>query len=186
MRDYTKIEAWRLADDLTVAVYERHTVLAQRRDLWTNESIAPSCLFGSWRTSSKAPHERARKITFTFFTLRAARYQRLNISFTSRERLGYLPSEEADATSETNESNIWLFARSDSGSREGNGKTRQSGRNRHEPDRDRADALVWWSVVRGLVVVLSDSPFPSPNRDNAHQQRLLEERLHRYAPDLCW
>jgi four helix bundle protein len=23
MRDYTKIEAWRLADDLTVAVYER-------------------------------------------------------------------------------------------------------------------------------------------------------------------
>jgi hypothetical protein len=23
MRDYTKIEAWRLADDLTIAVYER-------------------------------------------------------------------------------------------------------------------------------------------------------------------
>jgi hypothetical protein len=23
MRDYTKIEAWRLADDLTVAIYER-------------------------------------------------------------------------------------------------------------------------------------------------------------------
>ena len=26
MRDYTKIEAWKLADDLTVAVYERTRV----------------------------------------------------------------------------------------------------------------------------------------------------------------
>ncbi|PYL67152.1 MAG: four helix bundle protein, partial [Verrucomicrobia bacterium] len=33
MRDYTKIEAWRLADDLTVAVYER-TRLFPREEIY--------------------------------------------------------------------------------------------------------------------------------------------------------
>ena len=39
MRDHTKIEAWWLADDLTVAVYERTRSFPQRRDLLVNESL---------------------------------------------------------------------------------------------------------------------------------------------------
>jgi len=31
MRDYTKIEAWRLADDLAVAVYERTRFFPKKR-----------------------------------------------------------------------------------------------------------------------------------------------------------
>ena len=46
MRDYTKIEAWRLGDDLTVAVYERTRSLPERRCMGL-EPIATSCLFSS-------------------------------------------------------------------------------------------------------------------------------------------
>ena len=84
MRDYTKIEAWRLADDLTVAVYERTRSL---------------------------PREEMYGLTSQ---LRRAAYS--------------VPAN----------------------------------------------------------IVLSGSPFPSPNPDNAHRQRLLVEPLHRYARDLCW
>jgi hypothetical protein len=46
MRGYAKIEAWKLADDLTVAVYER-TRPFLGGDLRFNRSIAPRILFSS-------------------------------------------------------------------------------------------------------------------------------------------
>ncbi len=53
MRDYTKIEAWKLADDLTVAVYERTrtfpkeeiyglTAQIRRAAYWVTANIAIS------------------------------------------------------------------------------------------------------------------------------------------------
>jgi hypothetical protein len=82
MRDYTKIEAWRLADDLTVAVYERTRSFPREEIYGLTSQLRRAAYF--LRISSKEHRERARKITFTFFILRVARYQRLNISFTSR------------------------------------------------------------------------------------------------------
>src|SRR2546430_16328067 len=42
------------------------------------------------------------------------------------------------------------------------------------------------SVVGDLLISFTDLPFSSPSPDNGDRRRLPEERLHRYAPDLCW
>ena len=118
MRDYTKIEAWRLADDLTVAVYERTRSFPEKKSM-DYESIATRCLF-EFRDIVEGASERARKITFTFFILRAARYQRLNISFTSR--CDSNTCRQRRLMLANNEGNVCLFARSYSGSRKRSGK----------------------------------------------------------------
>jgi four helix bundle protein len=85
MRDYTKIEAWRLADDLTVAVYER-TRSFPREEIYglTSQmrraafSIPANIVEGASRESKKD------YLHFLYIARGLARYQRLNISFTSR------------------------------------------------------------------------------------------------------
>jgi four helix bundle protein len=83
MRDYTKIEAWRLADDLTVAVYER-TRSFPREKIYGLTSQMRRAAFSVPTNIVEGASRESKKDYFTFFILRAARYQRLNISFTSR------------------------------------------------------------------------------------------------------
>ena len=63
MRDYTKIEAWRLADDLTVAVYER-TRLFPKDEVYGLTSQLRRASYSCPQTSLKGLRERVRKIIF--------------------------------------------------------------------------------------------------------------------------
>lgn len=59
MRDYTKIEAWRLADDLTVSIYERTRAFLgyltdqESRKLHEQTKVAFACLHGLIRAVEK-------------------------------------------------------------------------------------------------------------------------------------
>ena len=83
MRDYTKIEAWRLADDLTVAVYER-TRSFPKEEIYGLTSNCAGLLILFRPTSSRELRERVKRITSISFTLRVALCRRLNILSTSR------------------------------------------------------------------------------------------------------
>ncbi|KAF5407105.1 MAG: 23S rRNA-intervening sequence protein [Candidatus Udaeobacter sp.] len=65
MRDYTKIEAWRLADDLTVA-FTNCTVFSQR-EIYGLTSQLRRAAYSVPANIVEGASERARKITFTFF-----------------------------------------------------------------------------------------------------------------------
>jgi len=82
MRDYTKIEAWRLADDLTVAVY-KHTRSFPREEIYGLTSQLRRASYSVPATLLREPRGRAKRIIFTFFILRVVRYQRLNTLSTS-------------------------------------------------------------------------------------------------------
>jgi 23S rRNA-intervening sequence protein len=84
MRDYTKIEAWRLADDLTVAVYER-TRSFPREEIYGLTSQMHRAAFSiPANIVEGASREQERLPSLSLYCARLARYQRLNISFTSR------------------------------------------------------------------------------------------------------
>lgn len=70
MRGYAKIEAWKLADDLTVAVYER-TRPFLGGDLRFNRSIAPRILFIPANIVDGASRENKRD--YLHFLLRLSR-----------------------------------------------------------------------------------------------------------------
>jgi four helix bundle protein len=96
MRDYTKIEAWRLADDLTVAVYER-TRSFPREEIYgltsqlrrASYSVAANIVEGASRESKKD------YLHFLYIARGSLSEAQYFIHFA--RRLGYLSSEEADA-----------------------------------------------------------------------------------------
>src|SRR6267378_8646457 len=96
MRDYAKIEAWRLADDLTVAVYERtrsfpkeeiYGVTSQLRR--ASYSVPANIVEGASRESKK---DYLHFLYIARGSLSAAQYF-IHLA----RRLDYLSSEEADA-----------------------------------------------------------------------------------------
>src|SRR6266540_3141028 len=96
MRDYTKIDAWKLADDLTVALYER-TRNFPREELYglTSQlrraaySVAANIVEGSSRESK-------RDYLHFLYIARGSLSEAQYFIHLAR-RLGYLSSEEADA-----------------------------------------------------------------------------------------
>src|SRR6516225_1781773 len=93
MRDYTKIEAWRLADDLTVAVYE-HTRFFPKEEIYgltsqlrrTAYSVPANVVEGALRESKK---------DYLHF-LYIARGSLAETHHLAR-RLGYLSVDEAES-----------------------------------------------------------------------------------------
>src|SRR3989442_11404546 len=95
MRDYTKIEAWKLADDLTVAVYER-TRAFPREEVYgltsqlrrASYSVPANIAEGSSRGSQK---EYLHFLYIARGSLSEAQYF-IHLAL----RLGYLSPDEAD------------------------------------------------------------------------------------------
>ena len=83
MRDYTKIEAWRLADDLTVEVYER-TRAFPREEIYGLTSQLRRAAFSVPASIVEGASREARGTISISSTLRVALYQRPNILFTLR------------------------------------------------------------------------------------------------------
>src|ERR1700737_2933025 len=99
MRDYTKIEAWRLADDLTVAVYERtrsfpkeemHALTSQLRR--ASYSVPANIVEGSSRESKKD--------YLHFLYIARGSLSETQYFIHLARRLGYLSADEADALRE--------------------------------------------------------------------------------------
>jgi four helix bundle protein len=96
MRDYTKIEAWKLADDLTVAVYER-TRSFPKQEIYgltsqlrrASYSVPANIVEGSSRESKKD------YLHFLFIARGSLSETQYFIHLA--QRLGYLSSHEAEA-----------------------------------------------------------------------------------------
>src|SRR5437867_7228669 len=95
MRDYTKIEAWKLADDLTVAIYER-TRSFPREEMYgltgqlrrASYSVPANIVEGSSRESKK-------DYLHFLYIARGSLSETQYFIHLSR-RLGYLSNDEAD------------------------------------------------------------------------------------------
>ena len=83
MRDYTKIEARRLADVLTVATYER-TRSFPREEIYGLTSQLRRAAYSVPANVLEGPRERARGTISILFTSRVAPYPRPNIFSTLR------------------------------------------------------------------------------------------------------
>jgi four helix bundle protein len=186
MRDYTKIEAWRLKDDLTVAIYER-TRCFPREEIYGLTSQLRRAAYSVPANIVEGASRESKKDYLHFLYIARGSLSETQYFIRLARRLNFVV-RRGRYTAATNEDSVWLLTRLDPGSREGSWKTQQSGRRRHKPACDRLDALVWWSVVRCPLSCspLSDSPSASPNRDNARPQCFPGGRLHRFARDLCW
>ena len=154
MRDYTKIEAWRLADDLTVAVYERtrsfpkeetYGLTSQLRR--ASYSVPANIVEGASRESNKD--------YLHFLYIERGSLSESQYFIRLAQRLDYLSSEEADALRQRTKVTFACLHGLISGSRERSRKIEQTGRDRQQLDSDWAYALVKWSVVRCLVVPFS-------------------------------
>jgi four helix bundle protein len=95
MRDYTKIEAWKLADDLTVAVYER-TRLFPKDEVYgltsqlrrASYSVPANIVEGSSRESQKD--------YLHFLYIARGSLSETQYFIHLARRLGYLPADQAD------------------------------------------------------------------------------------------
>jgi hypothetical protein len=83
MRDYTKSEAWRLADDLTVEVYERTRAFPREEIYGLTSQLRRAAYLVPANIVEGASHESKRDFSISS-TLRVALYQRPNILFTLR------------------------------------------------------------------------------------------------------
>jgi four helix bundle protein len=182
MRDYTKIEAWRLADDLTVAIYE------------CTRSFPKEEVYGLTSQLRRAAYSVPANIVEG--ASRASKKDYLHFLYIARGSLSetqyfvhlappwlFIFGKQSGAE-RANEVDVCLSAWVNPSRRKRSRKTDQVVRDDDEFDRDRTDALVEWSAVRGLVVSISDSPSPSPNRDNVGRRRHLWARPRRCAPNL--
>src|ERR1051325_10358856 len=95
MRDYTKIDAWKLADDLTVAIYER-TRLFPREEIYglisqiwrASYSVPANIVEGSSRESNRD------YLHFLYIARGSLSETQYFVHLSSR--LGYLAAEEAE------------------------------------------------------------------------------------------
>jgi len=83
MRDYTKIEAWRLADDLTVAVYERTRSLP-REEMYGLTSQLRRAAYSVPANIVEGASRESKKDYLHFLYIALVRCRRLNILFTSQ------------------------------------------------------------------------------------------------------
>ena len=83
MRDYTKIDAWRLADDLTVMVYEQ-TRSFPREEIYGLTSQLRRASYSVPANIVEGASRESKKTIFIFFTSRVARCLRANILSTWR------------------------------------------------------------------------------------------------------
>jgi four helix bundle protein len=95
MRDYTKIDAWRLADDLTVAVYEL-TRSFPREELYglTSQLRRASCSVAANIVEGSSRQSRKEYLHFLYIARGSLSESQYFVHLA--RRLGYLGNEEAD------------------------------------------------------------------------------------------
>ena len=96
MRDYTKIEAWRLADDLTVAVYERTRSFPREEIYGLTSQMRRSAFFASCEHRQKAASRESEKDYLHFLYIARGSLSETQYFIHLARRLDYLSSGEAD------------------------------------------------------------------------------------------
>ncbi|HEX9422002.1 MAG TPA: four helix bundle protein [Pyrinomonadaceae bacterium] len=96
MRDYTKIEAWRLADDLTVAVYER-TRSFPKEELYGLTSQLRRASYSVPANIVEGTSRESKKDYLHFLYIARGSLSETQYFIHLAQRLNYLSSEEADA-----------------------------------------------------------------------------------------
>src|SRR5713226_1900678 len=95
MRDYTKIEAWRLADDLTVAVHERTRAFPKEEMYGLTSQLRRASYSVPANIVEGASRESKRDYLHFLYISRGSLSETQYFIHLAR-RLGYLTSDEAD------------------------------------------------------------------------------------------
>src|SRR5947208_10871141 len=95
MRDYTKIEAWRLADDLTVAVYER-TRLFPREEIYGLTSQLRRAAYSVPANIVEGSSRESKRDYLHFLYISRGSLSETQYFIHLSRRLGYLSPEVAD------------------------------------------------------------------------------------------
>jgi four helix bundle protein len=96
MRDYTKIKAWRLADDLTVAVYER-TRSFPKEEIYGLTSQLRRASYSVPANIVEGASRESKKDYLHFLYIGRGSLSETQYFIHLAQRLDYLSSEEADA-----------------------------------------------------------------------------------------
>jgi four helix bundle protein len=96
MRDYTKIEAWKLADDLTVAVYERTRSFPKEEICGLTSQLRRASYSVPANIVEGASRE-SKKDYLHFLYIARGSLSETQYFIHLAQRLNYLSSEEADA-----------------------------------------------------------------------------------------
>ena len=92
MRDYTKINAWKLADDLTVAVYE-HTRSFPREEMYGITSQVRRAAYSVPSNIAEGSARSTKKDYLHFLYIARASLSETQYFLHLSRRLGYLPDE---------------------------------------------------------------------------------------------
>src|SRR6266446_5795581 len=95
MRDYTKIEAWKLADDLTVAVYER-TRSFPKEEIYGLTSQLRRASYSVPANIVEGASRESKKDYLHFLYIARGSPSEAQYFIHLARRLGYLSAEEAD------------------------------------------------------------------------------------------
>jgi four helix bundle protein len=95
MRDYTKIEAWKLADDLTVAVYER-TRSFPREEIYGLTSQLRRASYSVPANIVEGSSRESKKDYLHFLYISRGSLSETQYFIHLSQRLGYLNAQEAD------------------------------------------------------------------------------------------
>ena len=95
MRDYTKIEAWRLSDDLTVALYER-TRSFPREEIYGLTSQLRRAAYSVPANIVEGASRESKKDYLHFLYIARGSLSEVQYFIHLAQRLGYIPSKEAD------------------------------------------------------------------------------------------
>ena len=95
MRDYTKIEAWRLADDLTVAVYER-TRSFPKEEIYGLTSQLRRASYSVPANIVEGASRESKKDYLHFLYIARGSLSETQYFIQLARRLDYLSSQEAD------------------------------------------------------------------------------------------
>jgi four helix bundle protein len=95
MRDYTKIETWRLADDLTVAIYER-TRTFPREEVYGLTSQLRRASYSVPANIVEGSSRESKKDYLHFLYIARGSLSETQYFIHLARRLGYLANEEAD------------------------------------------------------------------------------------------
>src|SRR5439155_15218412 len=96
MRDYTKIQAWKLADDLTVAIYEA-TRLFPREEIYGLTSQVRRAAYSVPANIVEGSSRESKKDYLHFLYIARGSLSETQYFIHLAHRLGYLNASDADA-----------------------------------------------------------------------------------------